>query len=131
MSAPQDPEYELKLMDWAAKIGSQAKVDGVKKSQIEQLIGSAELLPAHAPLITAAFASRQAARLGGGHNTARMVAQAMIWLHKQNKDKAEVRRLLGLAKWVYECVENRRIPNVFNSFNEFVQFLASEGRGRG
>ncbi len=116
-------------MDWAARIGSQAKLDGVAKSQIEQLIGSAELLPAHAPLISAAFASRQAARLGRGQNTAKVVAQAMKWLHGQNKDKAEVRRLLGLAKWVYECLENRRLSRAFNRFNEFVEFLASEGRG--
>ncbi len=122
-------DYESELMDWAARIGSQAKIDGITKSQIEQLIGSAELMPSHAPLISAAFANRQAARLNRGQNMARIVTRAMKWLHEQNKDKTEVRKLLGLAKWVYECVENKKILKMFNSYNEFVNFLAQESRG--
>jgi hypothetical protein len=121
-------QYELELMNWAARIGSQAKLDGIAKSQIEQLIGSAELIPEHAPLITAAFAHRQAERLKKGHNTARVISQAMKWLYQEKRDKNEVRKLLGLAKWVFECVENQYIREQFKTFEDLVKSLAEEKR---
>jgi hypothetical protein len=52
----------------------------------------------------------------------------MEWLYKNNKGKAEVRRLLGLAKWVYECVKDKRIPGQFESYEKFIKFLAGEER---
>ena len=132
MVSPPDPEqYELDLMNWAARIGSQAKIDGVEKSQIEQLIGSAEQArkPTHAPLMTAAFAYRQASRGYIRESSARLIARAMQWLYENNKDKTEVRRLLGLSKWVYECLKDKRIPVQFESYERFVKYLAGVEKG--
>jgi hypothetical protein len=117
-------------MNWAARIGSQLKIENVEKSQIEQLIGSAELagVETYAPLITATYAFRQAARGYLRDGSARLIAQAMEWLYKNNKGKTEVRRLIGLAKWVYECVRDKRITRQFENYEKFVEFLASEER---
>ncbi len=118
-------------MNWAARIGSQAKLDNVEKSQIEQLIGSAEQAekPTHAPLMTAAYAYRQSTKGYIRESTAKLITQAMRWLYVNNKGKTEVRRLLGLSKWVYECLKEKRIQGQFNSFESFVNFLAGEGKG--
>jgi hypothetical protein len=123
-------QYERELMNWAARIGSQLKIENVEKSQIEQLIGSAELagVETYAPLITATYAFRQAARGYLRDGSARLIAQAMEWLYKNNKGKTEVRRLIGLAKWVYECVRDKRITRQFENYEKFVEFLASEER---
>jgi hypothetical protein len=129
-SSNKAEQYELELMNWAAKIGSQLKIENVEKSQIEQLIGSAELagVETYSPLITATYASRQASRGYLRDGSARLIAQAMEWLYKNDKGKAEVRRLLGLAKWVYECVKDKRIPGQFESYEKFIKFLAGEER---
>jgi hypothetical protein len=129
-SSPDQVKYEEDLMNWAARIGSQLKIEDVEKSQIEQLIGSAEQarIPFHSPLITAAYAFRQASRGYLREGSAKLIAQAMEWLYKNKKDKTEVRRLLGLAKWVYECVRNKRIPGQFENYEKFVKFLAGEER---
>jgi len=131
VSSSASPEqYEIELMNWAARIGSQLKLDNVDKSQIEQLIGSAEQarVASHAPLIAATFASRQATRGYLRDGSARLIAQAMEWLYRNNKEKNEVRRLLGLSKWVYECIKDKRIPGQFDSYEKFVKFLAGEER---
>ncbi|MEM1943706.1 MAG: hypothetical protein QXO30_01705 [Candidatus Caldarchaeum sp.] len=121
------PDESL-ILDYAAKIGVQAKIDGVAKSQIEQIIASLENIDDDrlSLLVTSSFAYRQARRgmLGNkGGKTADLIAEAMQALHQRNHGKEQARKLLGLAKWVYESVEGQYVRPV-NSFLEYLKQLA-------
>ena len=99
------------ILDWAARIGVQAKLDGVSRAQLESLLASLETVedPKHCVLVTAAFAERQAARLGG-RRMARLVNEALSEIYKEGGGREEARKLLGLAKWVFEAIERVRFP---------------------
>ncbi|MEM2746808.1 MAG: hypothetical protein QXK69_09895 [Candidatus Caldarchaeum sp.] len=109
------------ILNHAAKIGIQAKLDGLAKSQIEQIIASLENMedPRLSLLVTASFAYRQANRLGRGHRTANLIGEAMQDLYTKNYGKEQARKLLGLAKWVYESVERQSVRPV-NSYTEYL-----------
>jgi len=99
------------LLDYATKIGVQARYDRVEKAQIENLLASLEMVedPQISPLVTAAYAHRQAARLKRGYRTAKLINEAMEWLYRQNLGREEARRLLGMAKWIFESLEKVRL----------------------
>lgn len=99
------------LLDYATKIGVQARYDRVEKAQIENLLASLEMVEDSqiSPLVTAAYAHRQAARLKRGYRTAKLINEAMDWLYRQNLGREEARRLLGMAKWIFESLEKVRL----------------------
>ncbi|ABL78684.1 hypothetical protein [Thermofilum pendens] len=110
MSAPRLSEKEI--LDWGARIGVSARVENLKGSQIENLIASLDSFEGReALLVTAAFAQRQAQRLGTGRSTARLVTQALLDVYEKGGGKEEARKLLGFAKWVYEATAGSR-PHV-------------------
>ena len=95
---------EKLILDWGARIGVSALNEGVKASQLENLIASLDNFQGREALLaTAAFALRQAQRLGTGRTTARLANQALLELYEKGGGKEEARKLLGFAKWVYEA----------------------------
>ncbi len=81
-----------------------ARSENVRPAQLENLIASLDSVSGReALLVTAAFALRQANRLGTGRTTARLVANALMELYEKGGGKDEARKLLGFAKWVYEA----------------------------
>ena len=105
-------ESEPNIFDLAARIGVQAKYEGVDKSQIENILSSLDLVEDERKslLVTALFAERQATRLGRGRETARLINDSLTQLYASGKKKNQARQLLGLAKWVYEATSERRLP---------------------
>jgi hypothetical protein len=98
---------EKLILDWGARIGVSAQIEGVKASQLENLIVSLENFRGREALLaTAAFAQRQAQRLAAGRATARLISQALLELYEKGAGKEEARKMLGFAKWVFEA----RIP---------------------
>ncbi|MGQ9690649.1 MAG: hypothetical protein ACUVQY_05210, partial [Thermoproteota archaeon] len=55
-------------------------------------------------LVAAAYAHRQAARLGKNRETAKLVGDALNQIYKSSGRKEDARKLLGLTKWVFEAV---------------------------
>ncbi|MCC6015144.1 MAG: hypothetical protein LM564_05525 [Desulfurococcaceae archaeon] len=105
MSSPQ-PSWEELLLNWGARIGAAAFVDRVKASQVENIIAALDVIEGReALLLTALFAQRQARRLGMGENMARLVRQAMLELYDKSLSKEEARKVLGIAKWVFEALQ--------------------------
>jgi hypothetical protein len=105
LSSPQPPREEL-LLNWGARIGAAAFVDGVKASQVENIIVALDAIEGReALLLTALFAQRQARRLKKGDNMARLVRQAMLELYDKNLSKEEAKKVLGIAKWVFEALQ--------------------------
>jgi hypothetical protein len=102
--------FEGEMLDQAARIGVQAKFEGVKKAQFENLMASLDAIEDEKKslLLTALYAHRQAERLGG-RRTAILISQALNQLHAQGRRREDARKLLGLAKWVFESVERTRL----------------------
>ena len=109
MSAGTSPEtgagsLEKLILDWGARIGVFAHNENVKSSQLENLIVSLENFKGREALLAAAaFAQRQAQRLGVGRTTARLISQALLELYEKGAGKEEARKMLGFAKWVFEA----------------------------
>jgi len=100
---------EKLLLDWGARIGAAARSEGVRSAQLENLIASLDIVQGReALLVTAAYALRQAQRLGAGRTAARLVNQALLDLYEKGYGKEEARKMLGFAKWVYEAVSGFR-----------------------
>jgi hypothetical protein len=104
---------EEEVLNLATKIGVQAKIDGVTRAQFENILSSLELVEDSKAslLVTAAFAHRQAARLGG-RRMAELINDAMRKLYDANCGKEDARKLLGFAKWIFESIEEVRLPQV-------------------
>lgn len=99
---------EKLVLDWGARIGFAARVENVRPAQLENLLASLDTVEGpEALLVTAAFAQRQAERLGTGRTMARLINQAMLELYERGAGKDEARRMLGFAKWIYEALGTR------------------------
>ncbi|GBC69759.1 hypothetical protein HRbin01_01463 [archaeon HR01] len=118
------------ILDLAARIGTTAKKEGVRKSQLEQLAASLEGYPhdKYCVLVTASFANRQVTRDKLRRDTARAVVEAMkkIYEYKESGlNKKELARiLLDLSKWVYEAVDQVRIERPVTSYEELLRIFA-------
>jgi len=99
------------VLDKAARIGVQARFEGLERSQIENILSSLDLIEDERKslLVTALFAERQAERLGRGRYTARLINEALTELYARGMGRDQARQLLGLAKWVYEAIGDRRL----------------------
>lgn len=118
---------EEEILDFATKIGIQAKFDGITKAQFEGILASLELIkdPKASLLATAAFTHRQAVRLGG-HATAKLINEAMNRLYNSGCSRENARKLLGFAKWIFEIVEKvkkEQLPRINVKTLTFRQFL--------
>jgi hypothetical protein len=119
-------DFEKTILDHAVKIGSLAKIEKVATSQLEQIIASLENSPdrRNSLLICAAFAMRQAKRSEGFIKTGKAIVEAIKEIYSKNGGKEDVRKLLGLAKWVKESLENENIPaQGFKNFDEYLNFF--------
>jgi hypothetical protein len=74
-------------------------------------------------LICAAYTKRQANRLGRGNRTAQAIIEAIKEIYSRNGGKEEARKLLGLAKWVRESLDDIRIHQAVNNFGEYLDLL--------
>ena len=115
----------------ATRIAVQAKIDRVTKSQIENLIGALYMVEdtREALLIAQLFAHRQAARLKGGFYTMSKISKVLNDMYNMGKDRVFASQFLGLVKWIYECIEERRLPRVnieTISFDELMEILREE-----
>lgn len=129
-SASSEEDVEKEIMDLAARIGVQAKIDGIAPSQLEHLMASLESVShdKHCLLICASFAHRQASRLGKGMNFARVVTEAMDKLYRLGLNREYARKLLGLAKWIFESVERVRVPHGgIKDFEHYISILKGGG----
>lgn len=118
------------ILDYATRIGVQARLEGVSKAQIENLLSSLDFItdPKLSLLITSAYAHRQAARLGG-RNTARLVNDLMNRIYSSGGDREKARFALGIAKWIFEIMERYQIPRIDIStltFEKFLEYLRRE-----
>jgi hypothetical protein len=107
------------LLDYATKIGMQAALENITKTQVENLFASLDLVedPRISFLLVSAFAHRQAARLKKGYNTARIVNELMDKLYRSGESKEKARFVLGLAKWIYEIADNYKLPKISPEIN--------------
>ena len=124
MELESTSDFEKTILDLAVKIGSLAKVEKVATSQLEQIIASLENSPdrRNSVLICAAFAMRQAKK--GFIKTGKAIVEAIKEIYSKNGSKEDVRKLLGLAKWVKESLENENIPaQGFKNFDEYLNFF--------
>jgi len=116
------------LLDMATRIAVQAKFENLTKSQIENLIGSLYMVddPRDALLVAQLFAHRQAARLDRGFRTMSRVSEALNNMYSMNKDRVFASQFLGLVKWIYECIEDVRLPRInveTITFDELMKIL--------
>jgi len=111
-------EYST-LLDYAAKIGMQAALENITKTQVENLLASLDLVedPRISFPLVSAFAYRQAARHKKGYNTARIVDELMDKLYKSGEEKEKAKFVLGLAKWIYEIADNYKLPKIVPEIN--------------
>lgn len=102
------------LLDTATRIAVQAKMEGLTKSQIENIIGSLYMVDdtKDALLVSQLFAHRQAERLGRGRKTMSMISKFLNEIYIKNEDRRLASEFLGLVKWVYECIEEVRLPMI-------------------
>jgi len=122
-------DFEKILLDHAARIGSLAKAENVPPNQLEQIIASLENSQdrENSVLICAAFAKRQANRLERGNKTALAIVEAMKEILAGKGGKEEARKLLGLAKWIKESLEDQRVPyQGVKNFEEYMNLLLSK-----
>ena len=122
------------LLDYATKIGVQAILDHIPKTQIENIFASLDLIedPKLSPLLTSVYTHRQVARFGKGHKTARIVNEIMDQVYRSREGKEKARLVLGLAKWIYEIAENYRLYDKLSkidiaalTFEKFLEILRS------
>ncbi len=119
------------LLDRGARIGLQWRLEGVKKTQIEGVLASLEFTKDDKAclLLTVAYAYRQAERLHKGHNAAHLINEALNEIYNRGGGRDEGRRLLGIAKWVYETVKDEkiRLPVDINdlTFEKYLEILRS------
>ncbi|MEM2291997.1 MAG: hypothetical protein QXO15_07930 [Nitrososphaerota archaeon] len=100
---------EEEILNLAARIAVQARIDYVKRSQIENLLTSVEI-PSdqkNSPWVVALYAYRQAGRQEIGRGTADLIYEAMSRLSEAGGGKEDVRKLLGFVKWIYESFEKK------------------------
>ena len=117
---------EKEILDLAVRIGVEAKRDNLPPTQLEHLISSLESVEddRNSLLVCAVFAHRQANRLGKGYRTARVVAEAMRRLYELNRGREDARKLLGLAKWVFESAKVIQIPREgVKSLEDYIRLL--------
>jgi len=123
-------EEEL-LLNFGTQIGVIAKVDGVQKHQLESLLASLESIrdDRKCLLLTAAFAERQFQRGLLGSQTARKVVGALKELYQKGATRKEARKMLGIAKWIYEASEgkNRESLQKVKSIEDFVNLISARG----
>lgn len=100
---------EEEILNLAARIAIQAKIDEVEKSQIENLLSSVEVSsdPKNSPWVVALYAYRQAGRGRIGRGTADLIYGAMSRLCEAGCGREDVRKILGFVKWIYESFEGK------------------------
>lgn len=121
---------ESELLNWGIKIGFQARKDKVGAKQLENLVASLESVEeSNALLFTAVFAKRQASRKEGdkpllSRDVARIVVDAMKYLHDRDAKRNEARKMLCFAKLVFEALEDMELPeSPPNNLKELVEIL--------
>lgn len=118
----------IEFLDKASKIAVQAKLDGLTKTQIENISASLYMIEDERDclLFTQLFSQRQAARLRRGHNFAKLVNEAINEIYSKGGKREDATKLLGLVKWIYESIEDIRLPRVdirTMNFNELMKIL--------
>jgi len=100
---------QIELFDWGARIGAAAYSDGIKASQLENIISILDTVEGNeALLLVATFAQRQSKRLKQGYNLAKIVTEAMLYLFENNLGKDAARMVLGIARWVFDALQGAR-----------------------
>ncbi|MBS7612356.1 hypothetical protein KEJ27_09210 [Candidatus Bathyarchaeota archaeon] len=118
----------IELLDRASRIAVQAKLEGLTKSQIENLIASLYMVDDDRDclLFTQLFVHRQAARLERGYDFAKLVNGAIGEMYSKGGKREDASKLLGLVKWIFESIEKVRLPRVdakTMSFNALMKIL--------
>jgi len=121
------------LLNWGARIGASAYFDGVKSSQLENIIATLDAIQGReALLLVATFAQRQSKRLGSGRNLARIITEAMLDLYEKGLGKDEARIVLGTARWVFDAFQGARKPRLEDlsklTLKELLSYLVQSSR---
>ncbi|MBC7091696.1 MAG: hypothetical protein H5T50_07315 [Nitrososphaeria archaeon] len=116
----------IEFLDRASKIAVQAKLDGLTKSQIENLIASLYMTEDEKEclLFTLLFAHRQAARLERGYNFAKLINQTISEMYSKGGNREDASKLLGLVKWIFESIEKVRLPYIDMKNMNFSKLIA-------
>lgn len=118
----------IEFLDKASKIAVQAKLEGLTKTQIENISTSLYMVENERDclLITQLYSQRQAARLRKGYNFAKLVNEILNEIYIKGGKREDASKLLGLVKWIYESIEDIRLPRVdikTINFNELMKIL--------
>jgi len=123
------------LLNFGTQIGATARAEGVEKHQLEILLASLESIRDERMclLLTAAFAERQSKRKREsqrellGPKTAGNVVNALKELYQKGATRKEARKMLGIAKWIYEASEgkNRESLQKVKSIEDFVNLISA------
>jgi hypothetical protein len=134
---------EKTLLDWGTQIGAIAQGErvrkremekrGMEKHQLESIIASLDSIADERSclLLTAAFVGRQRSREQVGPDTAGVIINILSDLYKKEGNRDDARKLLGIAKWVYEAAESlppERLKSV-RTLEEFVRVLSEFHKG--
>ncbi|MEM2169769.1 MAG: hypothetical protein QXQ20_08430 [Candidatus Nezhaarchaeales archaeon] len=116
---------EKDILDLAARIAVQARIDGVERSQMENLLASVETSsdPKMSPYFVTLYAYSRVGRKEMGEKTAALIHEAMNKLYEAGCEREEVRKLLGLAKWVYESFEEKELKEEKEGKEELTKVL--------
>lgn len=108
------------LVDFSARIGVAARLEGVDRTQLEKLIASLDFIGDERLCIyvTQAYAARQLSRRELGNITTRLTIDALSRCTNRNQARA----VLGLAKWVYEGAKTIRFRNIRRDNVEKITF---------
>jgi len=129
---------EQEILNLGAKIGHALHIDNVKLAQVNKLLEilESEKDPKTAITILILYAFRQKSRKPGeasyiGPRAVQEISNAMLGLLNQNpKNKDEARKILGVAKWVYEALKEYRrgVPQSISDIRTLLDFLAGGRR---
>jgi hypothetical protein len=120
---------EKLILDWGTRIALAASNERVRGSQLENFIASLESVGGREALLaTAAFALRQGVRLNA-KSTGRVVANALLDLYSKGGTKDDARKMLGIAKWVYEASEYFKAGKVDYNTITLEDYLRQATRG--
>jgi hypothetical protein len=128
---------EKLILDWGTRIGLAVNAESGRdergerlgKSQLENLIASLESVGGREALLaTAAFALRQGVRLKA-KSTGRVVANALLDLYSKGGTKDDARKMLVIAKWVFEASEYFKAGRVDYNTITLEDYLRQATRG--
>lgn len=108
----QNKSQNSDLYDNLAKVVVKAKQEGFSSSQVNSFLEYSQSTTDKNELFV--FIMRQAER-GKYTETARLMLSYL-----KDKDMSEIRKFIGLLKWLMDAIENVNVPSNINNFESLI-----------